>query len=148
MTFARRLALALACAALPLVGAVAPATAGPQTLKRSIENLTLAPLDLAMSPVVAGRTLYRNLNDIDDSPGVRLVYPAPGYVWLTSVQAGASVLRFVTGAIELVPGLLLLPFEAEIDPLFDPADENDALVNFETPVYDVKFGVDYTSTPS
>lgn len=148
MTFARRLALALACAALPLAGAVAPAAAGPQTLKRSIENLTLAPLDLATSPLVAGRTLYRNLNDIDDSPAVRIVYPVPGYVWLTSVQAGASVLRFVTGALELVPGLLLLPFEAELDPLFDPADENDALVNFETPVYDLKFGVDYTSAPS
>jgi hypothetical protein len=148
VTFARRLALALACSALTLVGAVAPAAAGPQTLKRSIENLTLAPLDLVTSPLVAGRTLYRNLNDIDDSTGVRIVYPVPGYVWLTSVQAGASVLRFVTGALELVPGLLLLPFEAEIDPLFDPADENEALVNFETPVYDLKFGVDYTNAPS
>jgi hypothetical protein len=148
VTLARRLALVAVCVALPLVAGALPAAAGPQTLKRSIENITLAPLDLGASPIVAGRTLYRNFNDIDDSRMVRIVYPVPGYVWLTSVQAGASVLRFVTGALELLPGLILLPFDAELDPLFDPAEENDALVNVESPVYDLKFGVDYTTAPS
>jgi hypothetical protein len=42
--------------------------------------------------------------------------------------------------------VILLPFEADLDPLFDPADENEALVNFENPVFNFKFGVNYTSS--
>jgi len=137
-----------------LVGAIfallfvvsSPVSASPQTLKRSIENLTLWPLDLALSPVVAGKTVYQNLQDIDDSDAVRVAYPIPGFVWVTFVQAGSAVLRGVTGAFELLPGLGLLFFDADLDPLFDPADENEALVNLETPVYNLKFGISYTSS--
>jgi hypothetical protein len=140
---AAALALALCAAGL----ASEPARAGTQTLKRSFENLTLWPLDLALSPVVAGRTLYTNLRDIEDTDAVRIAYPIPGYVWLTAVQAGAAVLRGVTGVFELVPGLILLPFEAEVQVLYDPADENESLVDIETPVYRIKFGVNYTGVP-
>jgi hypothetical protein len=75
------------------------------TLQRSIENITLFPFDVAMSPIVAGQTLYTNLNDIEDSTAVRIAYPLPGFVWLTAVQIGAGVLRGVTGVFELIPGL-------------------------------------------
>ena len=144
----RRLAARLA-----LVGAVfallfmvsSPVSAGTETLKRSVENLTLWPLDLVLSPVVAGKTVYTNLQDIGDSTAVRVAYPVPGFVWVTFVQAGAAVLRGVAGAFELLPGIGLLPFDAELDPLFDPADENEALVDFDWPVYRLKFGVNYTS---
>jgi hypothetical protein len=127
-------------------GAAPAAEASPATLKRSVENIVLAPLDVALSPVVAGKTLYTGLRDIDDSPAVRIAYPVPGFVWLTAVQAGAGVIRLVTGVFEFVPGLILLPFDADMDPLFDPADENDAIVNFETPVFDFRFGIDYTTS--
>ena len=141
-------------ARLALVGAVfalvfmvsSPVSASPETLKRSVENLTLWPLDLVLSPVVAGKTVYQNLRDIDDSTAVRIAYPVPGFVWVTFVQMGSSVLRGVTGVFEFLPGLGLLPFDADLDPLFDPADENEALVDYETPVYDFRFGVNYTST--
>jgi hypothetical protein len=122
-----------------------PVMASPETLKRSVENLTLWPLDLALSPVVAGKTVYQNMRDIDDSMAVKIVYPVPGFVWVTFVQAGAAVLRGITGAFEFLPGLGLLPFEADLDPLFDPAEENEALVDLETAVYDIKFGIAYTS---
>jgi hypothetical protein len=137
-----RTTLALA-AAVALVPAAASAT--PATFKRSMENLTQWPLDLALSPVVAGNTIYNNLNSIDDSTGVRIAYPIPGFIWTTSVQAGAAVLRGVTGVFELVPGLILLPLDGDMDPLFDPAVENPALVDFDNPIYHVKFGTDYTS---
>jgi hypothetical protein len=127
-------------------GAAPAAEASPATLKRSVENIVLAPLDVALSPVVAGKTLYTGLRDIDDSPAVRIAYPVPGFVWLTAVQAGAGVIRLVTGVFEFVPGLILLPFDADMDPLFDPADENEAIVNFETPVFDFRFGIDYTTS--
>ncbi len=124
----------------------APAAASPDTLKRSVQNITLAPLDMLASPAVAGRTIYRNLNDIDDSTGVRVVYTLPGYAWVTMVQLGASVLRLTTGLLEFVPGLVLLPFEADLDPLFDPAEENEALVDYEFPFFYARFGIDYTTT--
>lgn len=135
-------------AAISLFGfAAAPAAASPQTIKRSIENLTQWPLDVALSPVVAARDIIVNMQEIEDSLAVKIFYPVPGFVWNTMVQGGAGVLRGVTGAIEIVPGVLLLPFpDADIDPLFDPADENDGLVQWENGIYDVKFGISYTGS--
>ena len=63
----RRLAarLALVGAVLALVFVVSsPVSASPQTLKRSVENLLLWPFDFVLSPVVAGKTVYTNLQDI------------------------------------------------------------------------------------
>ena len=45
----------------------------------------------------------------------------------------------------LVDGVLL-PFEADLDPLFDPAIDNEALVNWQNGIYDVKFAIDYTTS--
>ena len=108
-------------------------------------NILFGPLDIALSPFVAARSIYRNLNDIDDSLGVRLVYPVPGFAWNTGLQIGAGAIRTLAGLLELVPGLVLLPFEADMDPLFTPATKAEALVDIETAPIDVKFGVDYTS---
>lgn len=133
--------LALGLLALP----AAPAAASPQTLKRSIENLTQWPLDVATAPVVSAWTIQRNLRDIGDSTLVRIAYPVPGFFWNTMVQVGAGVLRGVAGVLELGPGVVLLPFEADLDPLFDPSLDNEALVDWENGIYDVKFAVDYTT---
>ena len=146
MPIARPLACLALAAGLALALA-APSTASPETLKRSMGNLVMAPLDLVSAPVVAGTTVWRNLHEIDDTTGVRVFYAVPGYAWTTLVQMGASALRGVAGALELVPGIALLPFETDMDPLFDPSEDNEALVNFETPVMNIKFGVDYTTAP-
>lgn len=124
----------------------APASAGPQTLKRSIENLTLWPLDVATAPVVGTKTVVENLQTIDDTLPVKIIYPVPGVLWNTMTQAGSGVLRGFTGVFELFPGLVLLPFDAELSPLFDAVDDSPALVNVDSPVYRLKFGVTYTST--
>ena len=145
----RRLAtrLALVGAAFALVFMVSsPVSATPETLKRSVENLTQWPLDLVLSPVVAGKTVYTNLNDIDDSPAVQVAYTVPGFAFVTFVQLGAATLRGLTGALELLPGIGLLFFETDLDPLFDPSVDNEALVDFENPVLNLKFGVSYTSS--
>jgi hypothetical protein len=144
----RRLAarLALVGAVLALIFVVSsPASASPETLKRSVENLTQWPLDLVLSPVVAGQTTYTNLRDIDDSAPVRVAYTVPGFAWLTFVQLGSACLRGVSGALEFLPGLGLVFFDADLDPLFDPAVDQEALVDFENPVYSLKFGVGYSS---
>jgi hypothetical protein len=133
--------LALGLLALP----AAPAAASPKTLKRSIENLTQWPLDVATAPVVSVWTIQRNLRDIGDSTAVRIFYPVPGFFWNTMVQVGAGVLRGVAGVLELGPGIVLLPFEADMAPLFDPSLDNEALVDWQNGIYDVRFAVDYTT---
>jgi hypothetical protein len=139
----RTLTVALVAGCLSL--AAAPAGASPQTIKRSIQNLTQAPLDVATSPVVSAVSIYRNITNIGDTTAVRIFYPIPGFAWNTMVNAGAGVLRGVTGIMEFVPGLILIPFEADIDPLFDPAEDNAGLVKWENGIYDVNFAVDYTT---
>lgn len=139
----RTLTVALAAGCLSL--AAAPAGASPQTIKRSIQNLTQAPLDVAAAPVVSAVSIYRNITTIGDTIPVRIFYPIPGFAWNTMVNAGAGVLRGVTGIMEFVPGLILIPFEADIDPLFDPAEDNAGLLQWENGIYDVNVGVDYTT---
>jgi hypothetical protein len=139
----RMLTVALAAGGLALVSA--PAGASPQTLKRSVQNLTQAPLDIALAPATSAVTIYKNITSIGDTTAVRIFYPIPGFAWNSMVNIGAGVLRGVTGVMEFVPGLILLPFDADIDPLFDPAEDNAGLVQWENGIYDVNFGVDYTT---
>jgi hypothetical protein len=137
----RRLAAALLVSAGLL--AATPAAASPETLKRSMSNMLFGPLDIVFAPVVGSQTVYRNIQDIDDSMWVRVVYVLPGVAWNTTLQAGSGIIRCMTGVIEFLPGLGLLFFEADLDPLFAPPEKADALVDRETPILDVKFGVDY-----
>ncbi|MFQ5418514.1 MAG: hypothetical protein ACE5FL_15920 [Myxococcota bacterium] len=142
----RRSTAALLAAGVALAAA-GPAAASPETLRRAVGNMLFAPVDLALSPIVAGHTIYRNLNDIDDSLGVRLAYPIPGFAWNVGLQVGAAAIREIAGVLEFLPGLILLPFEADMTPLFAPAEKADALVDVPTPPIDIKFGIDYTSVP-
>ena len=137
----------LACgAAVALLAiAAAPAAATPATLKRSVENMTQWPLDLVLSPYVAGNSIYQNMQSETDTTAVKIAYPVPGYAWNLMVQVGASVLRGVTGVIEFVPGVILLPLDAEFDPLYDPVEDNPAVVEYDNPVYRLRFGVTYTT---
>ena len=128
-----------------------PALATPETMGRSLGNLFMAPLDIIMSPYVAVTTTYTNWRDSGDSPAVKVAYPLPGVIWVTGVQLGASVLRGITGLIEFVPAIPLLFLDTDMDPLFDPVDRNDAVVDvqlWESFPICCKFGIDYTSQPS
>jgi hypothetical protein len=134
--------------ALALVVLAADAAqATTETIKRATSNLLFGPLDTALSPVVAAKAEYQNWNQISDSDLVKIVYPIPGFFWLTGVQLFTGVIRTITGAIELVPGLFLLPLDTDLPLLFDPADRNPALIEYDNAVLPVKIGVDYTSTP-
>jgi len=140
-------ALALFAAALSLFAST-PAAATPETLKRSLGNVLFAPLDIAASPVTAGKALYTNLREIDDARWKRIVFPIPGYAWILGVQIGGGAIREIAGLLELVPGLGLLFFDADLDPLFDPAERNEALMDMDTPPLNIKFGVNYIASPA
>ncbi len=134
--------------ALGLALAVAsPAAASPETLKRSVGNILFAPLDIVLSPAVAGKIIYTNMREIDDSQWVRIVYPLPGFVWVTGVTIGGGIIREITGLIELIPGLGLAFLEADLDPLFAPGERAEALVDVQTVVVNIKFGMNYTAAP-
>jgi hypothetical protein len=119
------------------------AQASPETLSRSVSNILFSPLDLLASPVTAGVLVYNGLNDIEDTTGVRVAYTIPGYFWATGTNMGASVLRGITGLIEFIPGVLLYPFDVDMEPLMDPIDDGDGLVDTELPFMPVKFGINF-----
>lgn len=146
MSLARLRLVALAAVlAVPLVAA-APNEAGATTatIKRSVQNLLLFPLDFALSPYVATRTVYNQWRSSDDTDAVKIAYPLPGVAWAVSVNMGASVLRGVAGALEFLPGLVLIPFDSDMQPLFDLAQNNNALWDSgeEAPLR-ARIGVDY-----
>ena len=123
-----------------------PAQATTDTLKRAVGNIVQAPLDLVLSPVVAGTTMVNDLREIDDSLGVKIAYPVPAFLIKTTVHMGASVIRGVSGVLELFPGMGLLFSDNDMDPLFDLVDRVDPLVEAETPVMDFRFGLNYTGS--
>jgi hypothetical protein len=127
--------------------AASPAAATYETLKRSLGNIVLAPVDMILSPVVATNVVYNNLRDVDDSLGVRVAYVPVGLCWNTGVQAMSAVVREIAGLIELVPGVLVLPLDADLDAIYAPVERGNALMDVETPVIRLKMGVDYTTVP-
>ncbi len=140
---ARRRAV-LAVLLLLLVGLAGPASASPETLKRSVGNLLFGPLDIAFTPIVSARDVVNNLQNVDDTMGVRVAYALPGYVWNMGVQVGAGTIRVITGVLEFLPGLGLLFFEADLDPLYPVVERAPALVDYDTPPLHFKFGISYT----
>lgn len=146
---ARRLRLAALATALALpLSAVAPgdASATTATIKRSVQNLLFFPVDFALSPYVATRTVYNQWRSSDDTDAVKIAYPLPGVAWAVSVNMGASVLRGVAGALEFLPGLVLIPFDTDMEPLYDLAENNNALWDSgEEGFARARIGVDYVA---
>jgi hypothetical protein len=134
-----RLTLALMLS-LALAG---PAAASPETFKRGLGNVLFGPMDIALSPVVGSMAVFTNLQDVDDTLGVRVFYVVPGLVWNTFIGMGGGLVRTLAGAFEFVPGVFLFFFEADLDPLFAPVERSDALVDEELDLIHLKFGVNY-----
>jgi hypothetical protein len=135
--------LTLAAALLLLFSLAGPASASPETIKRSVTNILFGPLDFGLAPVTGTRTVYNNLHDIEDTTGVRIAFAVPGVAWNMAMQMGGGVLRTFTGLLELVPGLILIPFEADMDPLFTMPERQDALIWEEYDFIAIKIGVNY-----
>ncbi len=141
---ARRACALLAAVSLLLIAPLS-AQAGVGTLTHSVSNILFAPLDILLAPVTAGKGEIEKLMDVEDTPGVRIAYAVPGYFFYTGVVMGAGVIRGFSGMLQFIPGVLLLPFETELDPLMDPVEKAPALVELDYEVFPVKFGIDYTS---
>jgi len=134
---------------IALLSAIAsgPAQGSPQTLRRSLGSILFAPVDLALSPVVAARGMARSFEATRDPTAVRVAFALPGFAWNTGVQALAAVVREISGLLELPAGLCLLAFERDLPPLYEPSERGDALVDLETPALRIRFGIDYLNPP-
>ena len=143
-----RLCSWLAAAAVGIgLGTAGPALATTDVIQRSFENMPQGLVDSVLSPYTAGRTIYNNMTTIQDTPGVRVAYLLPGYAWNVMCNFGGGLIRALTGVIELPTGLVLLFSDAEMEPLFDPVEDNEALITYDEyeDLYRVKLGVDYTT---
>ena len=131
------------------VALLAAGSAGATTsvIKRSFENMPQGVVDAALSPITAGTTVYNNMTTIEDTMPVRVAYAVPGYAWNVMCNFGGGVIRSITGLMELPAGLVLLFSDADMEPLFDPAEDNEALLTVDQfeDIYRVKVGVDYTT---
>ncbi len=132
-----------AAALILALGVASPAGASPETLKRSVSNLLMAPLDIVLGPYVGIRSVFVNIREIDDTTGVRIAYFLPGLGWNVGQQTFAAAFRLLSGALEFVPGLFLVPFETDINPIFALSERQDAIVDIELPVLYLKFGINY-----
>lgn len=130
--------------ALLLAAAASPsASASPETLRRATSNMLFGPFDVATAFIQGPRTVANNIRDIDDSMGVRVAYVIPGVAWNICMQASSGIIRTMSGILEFIPGLGLVFFEADLDPIFAPAERGDALVDVETLPLHIKIGVNY-----
>ena len=111
----------LAIALLLGLGLAGPAAASPETFKRGLGNVLFGPVDIALAPVVASQAVYNNLRDVDDTLAVQVFYTPPGVVWNTFIQIGGGLLRIFAGALEIVPGLFLIPFGKSVNVLGNPS---------------------------
>jgi hypothetical protein len=137
--------VALVAAALAALALAAPAAATPETLKRSASNILFGPADILLSPATGAYAVYIGMRNQEDSLGVRIFYPLPGVIWNFGVQAGAGCVRTLSGLIELLPGIGLFFFDADLDPIFAPAERASAWVDYDTPPLYIKFGLNYTA---
>jgi len=121
-------------ASLAIALLATPAWSSPDTLRRSLGNIFQAPVDLALAPVTAGLTLVENLDTVSDNPvgkGAYAVFGGPGLLLL---EAGTAVARMGTGLVELLPGVVLFPFDADLPPLFDREGSFPALLQANNPL--------------
>jgi hypothetical protein len=134
-------------AAVLSFGLAAPAAASTDTLRRSFENMPQGLFDVVLSPYTSAHSIYNNMQTIQDTPGVRIAYVVPGYFWNVMCNLGGGLIRSLTGVMELPTGLVLLFSDAEMEPLFDPVEDNEAVFVYDEheDIYRVKVGVYYTT---
>ena len=122
-TTLRAVLLALVLASLG-AGMPSQARADAGQLCRGFSNLVLAPADMALGPVIAGKDEYYGMTEIDDPMALKVVGAVPGYILLLGLQTGGAIIREISAFMEIPLGLVTLFREGEQPPLF--RSQNDA----------------------
>ena len=81
---------ALLLATAVLVTSATPAVASTETLRRSVSNISQAPLDWLFSPFVGIYSVITRMREQEDPTAVRVVFFLPGVIWNTGVNIGGG----------------------------------------------------------
>jgi len=141
----RRVWLA-ALIALFMAATPSPSHAGTKTLARATQNLLFFPFDIALSPFTSAKITWDSWRSSEDTKAVKYGYALFAPIWSFSIEAGASVIRGVAGALELLPGLALVPFKGEMNALYELPETQPAWVDTGTEAFKVKFGINYLTS--
>jgi len=117
------------------------------TLRRAVANVLLAPLDVALSPVVTVQALYGNAKAANYSPPATVALELlGGGGWFFPLTAATGVFRLWSGFAEMPLGLALLVSKSFTDwqpaPFFE-VHGKPAMVSFPSGVIPIEFGVNY-----
>ena len=122
----------------------APVRGGAMPLKRSVENMLQGPLDVALTPVVAATTTYRNLGAEEHTAVGKVGLGLLTYTGFLFYDSLAACFRTWAGALEFpvaIGALAATPFTEWSPPEIFSLEGTPALVDYPTKAFDVKFGV-------
>ena len=134
VSFATAFATALAITMTVSMATPRDALASPDTLRVAIEDIVFGAVDVVAAPVTGGVATARNLDAVSDNGFLQGLYAVPGWLGLTGLQFAQGSLRIVTGAIQLVPGIVLFPFEADVPEDFNVFRSGEKLVDLRNPL--------------
>jgi hypothetical protein len=144
-----RLGLLLGCAlVLAAAFGAAPAFAQAKAVQRSVENITMAPLDFLVSPYTAGKSMQKGLAAVETTGG-KIMTSIIGYPYYLGTYVVLAGFRETAGLLELPVGLALWPVNAagkqvELSPFFDTSEAR-ALVDVPSAHFNTKFGGEWLS---
>jgi hypothetical protein len=124
------------------------ALAGGQTLKKSVGNMTQAPLDMALIPATSATTMYRGLVGSKTYSPLAKVLISPlafslGAGFCSLLTLTTATVRLLDGVASLPVGLALLPTDKEAPSLYNHVPNARAMVDHDTTAYHFNFGIYY-----
>ena len=102
--------------ALVLTVVASPAAASPDTIRRALGDTVSGVQDVVLAPFWSGpRAVYRNLDSVSDSGLAQGLYAVSGYLGLSLLHVSQGALRSVVGVLCIPVGLVMLPFEQDVE---------------------------------
>ena len=139
-----RATLVFALVGLLLAAQTRSARADPSQLCRAFSSITLAPTDILLSPYISGRDAYHALSETGEPYKVWVSF-LPSYPVFIVIQVGGAVLRIVSGAFEIMPGLVSLVTGQAGEPLFAQQDQAPQIYRSEVGPCPVRIATSYWS---
>ena len=120
--------------AVALTALASPAYASPETLRVAIEDVVVGVADLGLSPITSARATWRSRAAASDNGLLQALYVVPAWLGWTGLQVVQAGLRVLTGALQLVPGIALFPFPADVPADFNVFRRGELLLDLENPI--------------